>query len=133
MHLEPMTTILSSNGINSKELAFFLTYSGILFDLLIGFFLIMKRTRFFAAILVILFNVTNHFLFDDINIFPFFMMGSLVILFELNELSFFSKYDKFKLNTAVNTISNKLVLYGLSIYINSISYANSTLFYTRKC
>jgi len=114
---EPLTTILKSNTIHSEVLAMFLAYTGLLFDLCIGFFLLMKRTRLYAVIMVLLFNITNHFLFDDINIFPFFMMASLVLFFELNEFSFLSKFNKFKYDKENTVVPSKLVLFGLSAFV----------------
>jgi len=114
---EPVTTLLKLKGNYSEGLAMFLAYTGLLFDLFIGFFLVIKRTRMYAVILVLLFNITNHFLFDDINIFPFFMMASVVLFFELNELSIFSKYNKLTMDTERVFMPSKLVVFGLITYV----------------
>lgn len=116
MFYEPMRTILEYKDIYSEELSMFLAYSGLLFDLFIGFFLLNKRTRIPAAIFVLVFNITNHLIFDDINIFPFFMMGSLVLFFELDKMSFFSRFNK-PVDTKQTENSNKLVLIGVGIYV----------------
>jgi len=61
----------------TQEFAFFMAYSGLIFDLAIGFLLIIRRTRIFAIFLVLMFHAFNHFvLFDDIGWFP--LMGVLV-------------------------------------------------------
>jgi hypothetical protein len=61
----------------------FFTYGGVLYDLLIGFFLLYKPTRFIAVLFVLFFNLTNHFyLFDDIGVFPFAMIACTVVFFE---------------------------------------------------
>jgi len=65
--------------IASREFAFFLAYSGLAFDLAIGFLLIIRRTRIFAILLVVMFHAFNHYvLFDDIGWFP--LMGTLLTL-----------------------------------------------------
>ena len=57
------------------EASLALSWSGMLFDLLIGFFLFWKRTRFISVILVIIFNLANGLLlFDDIGLFPYTMI-----------------------------------------------------------
>jgi hypothetical protein len=70
----------------------FLVYGGFLFDLLIGFFLIYGPTRLIAFMLVVIFNTINGiFLFDDIGVFPCFMVASCV-LFLKPDLSSLKKY-----------------------------------------
>ena len=114
---EPVSTFLKARDFYFEELSVFLAYSGLLFDLFIGFFLLIKKTRVYALILVLLFNVSNHLLFNDINIFPFFMMASSVLFFELNELKFFSKINKISTDTGYVTVPNKLVVFSLCLYV----------------
>ena len=59
-----------------------IAYGGVLFDLFVGFFLFMKRFRPYAIAAAILFNLTNSWLFDDINIFPYFMLSALLLFVE---------------------------------------------------
>ncbi|HEY6226982.1 MAG TPA: HTTM domain-containing protein, partial [Verrucomicrobiae bacterium] len=55
----------------SPAFAYFLSYTGLVFDCAIGFLLLCRRTRIFGFILMIIFHATNHFLiFDDISWFP---------------------------------------------------------------
>jgi vitamin K-dependent gamma-carboxylase len=115
IHHEPMSTLLTSNGMHSEGLVAFLCYSGLIFDLLIGFLLLIKPTRYIALIAALLFNITNHFLFDDINIFPFLMMASLVIFFELEKWPGFSKLSKEHV-TKIGKKSNR-VLVLVSVYV----------------
>ncbi len=59
------------NILQSVGFAYFVSYSGLLFDLSIGFLLLVRRTRYFALACMFLFHATNHFLiFDDIDWFP---------------------------------------------------------------
>lgn len=59
---------------------YFVSYSGLLLDLLVVPALIWKRTRIPAFILITLFHVTNHFLWQ-IGIFPWFMIAATTIYF----------------------------------------------------
>lgn len=59
----------------------FLSWSGMLFDLFIGFLLFWPVTRFWALILVVAFNLTNGWLFDDIGLFPISMIIACLLLF----------------------------------------------------
>jgi len=68
-------------GITDSDLVNqFLIYGGTAFDMLIPFALFYRRTRWIAIILVVLFNVSNHFLFNDIASFPLLVI-TLMLLF----------------------------------------------------
>ena len=57
--------------VESEALAFFLSYTGLVFDLFVGFLFLFRRTRILALVLMICFHATNHlFIFDDIEWFP---------------------------------------------------------------
>lgn len=58
-----------------------MSWSGMLYDLLIPFFLLYKRTRFVAFIMVIFFHVFTRVLFP-IGMFPFVMIVSALIFFD---------------------------------------------------
>lgn len=61
----------------------FIAIGGIVFDLLITFILLWKPTRLLGIILVLVFNLMNgYFLFDDIGVFPVFMIGTLVLFLD---------------------------------------------------
>jgi len=69
---------------NSTFVVYYLTYGGVVFDLLIGFLLFFRRTFKIAAILTILFHLTNTWIFNfgeggDIGIFPFLMIAANVL------------------------------------------------------
>lgn len=57
---------------------YFFSWGGVLFDLSIGFFLLWKRTRFYAFLVILFFNLTNSFLFN-IGVFPFLMIASATL------------------------------------------------------
>lgn len=60
---------------------YFFTYGGLLFDLSIGFLLLWKRTRLLGFMGVLFFNLTNKWLFS-IGIFPYVMIGSVILFVE---------------------------------------------------
>jgi hypothetical protein len=64
------------------EVSLALSWAGMLFDLLIAFFLFWKRTRLFAVIAVVIFNLMNGLiLFDNIGLFPYAVIVLTVLLF----------------------------------------------------
>lgn len=65
--------------LQTKQAAMFFAISGAIFDLAIGFLLFIPRLRVFTFPLCIIFNINNAFLFDDISIFPYLMLGSLIL------------------------------------------------------
>lgn len=86
---EPVRTMLAINaknmlikGAHQNELVIaYYTYGGALFDLVIGFLLIYRRTLWLGVALNILFHLNNTFVFNmgeggDIGIFPMFMIAS---------------------------------------------------------
>ncbi|MFT4697699.1 MAG: vitamin K-dependent gamma-carboxylase [Flavobacteriaceae bacterium] len=103
----PQIIIDSSRGniLNSlfsdRFLDLFITYGGIIYDLLIVFILLNKRTRIIGVILVLIFNLTNNFiLFNDIGIFPFFMICSTILFFNTSKVSrFLERLFSKKVNT----------------------------------
>jgi vitamin K-dependent gamma-carboxylase len=71
----------------------FITYGGLVYDLGVVFLLLYKRTRILAVLLVVLFNITNNsVLFNDIGIFPFFMVCSVILFFDAEKVNRFIQY-----------------------------------------
>ncbi len=69
--------------VESAWFAYFISYSGFVFDVTVGFLLLVRRTRIFALLLMVIFHTTNHFLiFDDIDWFP--LVGILTALIFLD-------------------------------------------------
>lgn len=57
--------------LHNAGFAYFISYAGLTFDLAIGFLLLIRRTRIFGLMLMVVFHATNHFvIFDDISWFP---------------------------------------------------------------
>ena len=96
----------------------------VVFDLLIGFFLFFPRFRKIGIIGAIAFNILNAWIFNDINIFPYFMIVALILFAEPSKVgSFFSveekkksKKEKTESLQLENSPLKKSVLVLLSIY-----------------
>ena len=78
-----------SSGLLYKDaLVGLLSYGGVAFDLLIGFMLLWGRTRWLGFVLVIAFNLINaKFLFEDIGVFPYFMICATILFFDPEKVS----------------------------------------------
>ena len=73
--------------LHSVPFAYFISYAGVIFDLSVGFLLLIRRTRIFAMILMVLFHATNHFvIFDDIGWFPLVGVTTALIFFDADWL-----------------------------------------------
>lgn len=79
---QPVKSIINYSATKSDFLEYSLVYGGVLFDLCIGFLLWNKRTRLFGVIGVVIFNLTNATIFNDIGVFPFFMILATIVFFE---------------------------------------------------
>tara|TARA_B100000809_G_C15067124_1_gene504590 strand:- start:78 stop:1445 length:1368 start_codon:yes stop_codon:yes gene_type:complete len=90
--MQPMKHILETKAslnnydwlANDFSFAFF-SWLGLLFDLSIGFLIWLNKTRRFALVFYILFNIINFWLFYDIGeigFFPFILLACLTIFFE---------------------------------------------------
>ncbi|MFT5982883.1 MAG: vitamin K-dependent gamma-carboxylase [Ulvibacter sp.] len=100
---------------------YFFTYGGLVFDLLIPFLLFIPKTRIPAVLCALLFNIMNAWLFNDINIFPYFMMLSLVLFLEPNKVAKFINLKLYGKRTVASVSSThinvqKPVLILISIY-----------------
>ncbi len=75
--------LLGENLMHQNWFHYAMSWSGMLYDLLIPFLLICKRTRIFAFILVVFFHVFTRVLFP-IGMFPYVMIISTLIFFDSN-------------------------------------------------
>lgn len=73
-------------------MAVFLTYGGLVFDLVIPFLLWNKSTRKWALIPIILFHLPNSQIFNDIGVFPFAMLASTILFFDTKEIPFLRRW-----------------------------------------
>ena len=73
--------------------AYFFSWAGMLYDILIPFLLVWKRTTYFGIVLVIVFHILTSILFPMIGMFPFIMlMAALVFLPEKFHINVFEKF-----------------------------------------
>ncbi|EDO41455.1 predicted protein [Nematostella vectensis] len=86
-------------------IGYFYSIGGLMFDLLVGFFLITPRLRLTGIIFSLGFHGANHFLFK-IGTFPWLMIGSNVIYLEENSVeNLFQAIKKKVYNSFTNNIS----------------------------
>jgi hypothetical protein len=124
-------TMLAAKKVDSDFLAYFFSYGGLLFDLLIGFLLLYKPTRIIALLSVLIFNITNNYFFDDIGVFPFVMICSTILFFSPTDFQFmktkiesFDKKKKQKVENISPSISksytskSKILMVGLFVYVS---------------
>lgn len=87
VRFEPVKTMLQ-NGffmvdfLGETPTLWILSYGGMVFDLSIGFLLLIRRTRWVGVAGVLFFNISNSILFEDINIFPYFMIIATVLFLD---------------------------------------------------
>ena len=76
---QPPRLLLAINApnswISSDLVVYYIAFGGLIFDLIIGFLLWYRRTFLFAALLTIIFHITNHYMFNmgeggTIGVFP---------------------------------------------------------------
>jgi hypothetical protein len=100
----------------------FITWGGTIFDLAIGFFLWFKPTRMYAFAATLVFNITNAYVFDDIGVFPFFMLAANALFFEPWEVeawfkrNFSSKKAKSKDDETVKYSPKKWIVPVFVVY-----------------
>ncbi len=73
--------LMGKRGVTDQTVVMFMSYSGMLFDLLVVPFLLWRRTRVFAFIAALCFNITNSQVFH-IDIFPWFMICATLMFFD---------------------------------------------------
>ena len=74
--------LIGETFLQNNYVHYLFSWGGMLYDTFIAFFLLNKRTRFFAFIMVIIFHVMTRVLFPPIGIFPYVMIFSCIIFFD---------------------------------------------------
>jgi hypothetical protein len=64
----------------------FFMYGGLILDLLIAPLLFHRKLKWIALPLIVIFNFLNTNIFNDIGIFPYVMLASLILFFDSNDL-----------------------------------------------
>ena len=127
---QPTLTILKNKAndsifgslLTSDFMTYFVTYGGLVFDLCIGFLLFIPRFRIAAIGAALFFNITNAWLFDDINIFPYMMIMALVLFLNPDKVAsyinkkLFDKRASIPKSTDHTTPIKKTILIGLAAY-----------------
>lgn len=104
-HLPVIGNLLTQN-----ITAYIMSYTGLLYDLTIGFFLLNKKTRKYAFISVVIFHIFTYLLFN-IGVFPWIMILIVTVFFEPDWFEeYISKISK------QNNIINKLKNLNLKTY-----------------
>ena len=109
---------------NNFTFAFF-SWSGLLFDLLIGFLIWSSKTRKYALIIYVLFNLLNFWLFYDIGeigLFPFLLLACFSIFVDPKiieeKLGWLNKNKLTKVNLELKNIKKSpSIVACLSVYI----------------
>jgi hypothetical protein len=89
--LRPLTRLPSIGPIfGAESVVYFFVIGGLLLDLLVVPLLLWRRTRLFAFVAAVVFNLINSVIFD-IGIFPWLMLGALLIYFSPDLLRRFAQ------------------------------------------
>lgn len=117
-----------ANIISSEVVVLILNYGGLIIDLGAPFFLLYKPLRRWAIFLFLGFNILNSIIFSDIGLFPFVMLASLFLFFEVGEIPWLNKLLQVNQNQ-IKSMKTKVVInekifsgipvlkmYGLTIY-----------------
>ncbi len=102
--------------------AYVFSWFGAFYDLLIPFFLLMKKYRAFAYFFVIVFHLATYFLFQ-IGMFPFVMIGATIIFFSTDwhikyqqKLLHLLRIKQIESPTNKPLKSNKILLTGFALF-----------------
>jgi len=111
-----------------KDFSYYLfSWGGMIYDCIIPFLLLYKKTRYFAFFMVIIFHVMTKILFPPIGMFPYIMIFSCIIFFDCSLhkkiLDYIKTIFRFKIkndeifNSNIKGLSrNKFVLPILSLF-----------------
>ncbi len=118
---------------------FLIKYGGLIYDLIIVFLLLNKKTRKYGIILLLIFNLTNsNLLFNDIGIFPLLMICSTILFFDSSKVGEFisdlmpkrptKKLSKRELKLDKKRKKKELV----SKHSNSLNFLNQNIAWTKS-
>ena len=125
--------IIGQNLLQLKETHYLASWFAMLYDVLIPFFLLFKRTKYIAFIFVIIFHALTKVFFPSIGMFPYIMISSAVIFFDaslhikllnfigliIKKLQLFLglKINEIRLNKFIITKNNRMVFLSLSCFL----------------
>ncbi len=111
-----------------KDFSYYLfSWGGMIYDCVIPFLLLCKRTRYFAFFMVIAFHIMTRILFPPIGMFPYIMIFSCIIFFDSSThkkiLDFIKSTFRLKIKNNEKFISdiksfgrNKFIIPTLSLF-----------------
>lgn len=102
-----------SSFLQQESTAFIYSYMGLAFDLLVGFLLFFKRTKFFVLIPILFFHVSNHF-FWSIGTFPWAMITISILFFYPSD--FTKKEKKPQIQITYSKLKTNIVTIFFSIW-----------------
>ena len=121
-HILEVKAEITNNTFFKKDILIIaMSYLGVIFDLTIGFLLFFKRTKLFAFAAIVLFHLTNYWIFKDvgeIGVFPFLMISTTIIFIDptyLNKL--FNLDAKPIIQKTRSLFLNKFLVFFLIIQI----------------
>ncbi|MEX2364333.1 MAG: HTTM domain-containing protein, partial [Balneolaceae bacterium] len=113
---------------------YFFSWAGAIYDLTIPFLLLIKRTRVFAFVLVVVFHVLTRVLFP-IGMFPYIMIASALIFFDsslhhkiLHYISRFTKINQQWFDNARNYLFPNQIFKSISVGVITLFFAVQILF-----
>ncbi len=108
--------------LTSDFMVYFVTYGGLFFDICIGLVLFSPKFRKIGVAAAIFFNITNAWLFDDINIFPYLMMVALVVFLDPHQVAKYVSRKLFNKPTyeiaskKEDSVLTKTLIFGFAAY-----------------
>lgn len=121
--------LIGQNLMQLKATHYLASWFGMLYDVLIPFFLLYTRTKYIAFVFVIVFHVLTRVFFPSIGMFPYIMISSAVIFFDssihLKLLSFIkttlvkiNSFFKFKIKPFRTKVKTKTIQPNRLIFIS---------------
>ena len=114
---------------DQKWVAYAMSWCGMLYDLLIGFFLFSKKYRNVAFLFVVIFHLMTAIFFPSIGMFPYIMITSTIIFLNqkvhLNIIKYLKKIFFVKTNNKILSTYNTK---NISVYILSVLLLIQILF-----
>ncbi len=106
---------------DEKWVAFTMSWCGMIYDLLIGFFLFSKKYRNIAFLFVIVFHIMTAIFFPSIGLFPYIMITSTIIFLNKNvHIAIIKYFKKIFLLKSKNKILSKYKTNNFNIYVLSL-------------
>ena len=114
---------------DEKWVAFTMSWCGMIYDLLIGFFLFSKKYRNIAFLFVIVFHIMTAIFFPSIGMFPYIMITSTIIFLNKNiHFAIIKYFKKIFLLEPKNKILSKYKTNNFNVYVLGLFLTIQILF-----